>query len=183
MLREGPLQIAILTTGGTIEKTYNEADGTLRNARSVLHLILSELRTPALRVRHVPVMSKDSLEMTDADRRVILEAVRAALADADAVVVIHGTDTLAVTGEFLQRGLGPLARPVILTGAMRPYEFRDSDAQQNVTEALLACRLVEPGVYVVMHGRALRFPGVAKDRQAMTFVRDAAEPPQGGSEA
>jgi L-asparaginase len=60
---------------------------------------------------------------------------------------------------------------VILTGAMRPYEFRDTDAIQNVTEALLAARLLEGGVYVVMHNRVLRFPGVVKDRDARTFVR------------
>jgi len=60
---------------------------------------------------------------------------------------------------------------VILTGAMRPYEFRDTDAIQNVTEALLAARLLEGGVYVVMHNRVLRFPGVTKDREALTFVQ------------
>jgi L-asparaginase len=54
---------------------------------------------------------------------------------------------------------------------MRPYEFRDSDALQNVTEALLAGRMVPPGVYVSMHNRVLEFPGVAKDRKALTFVK------------
>jgi L-asparaginase len=54
---------------------------------------------------------------------------------------------------------------------MRPYEFRDSDAAQNVTEALLALRFVEPGVYVTMHNRVLRFPGVHKDAKQLTFVR------------
>ena len=60
---------------------------------------------------------------------------------------------------------------MILTGAMRPYEFRDSDAQQNVTEALLAARLLAPGVYVVIHNRVLSFPGVVKDRKAGEFCR------------
>lgn len=168
---EDKIHISILTTGGTIEKTYNEVDGTLSNARPVLHLLLGALRTPALEVRHVPVMSKDSLDMTDDDRRILLDAVRFALHDADAVLIVHGTDTLAVTGEFLHSQLPNLDKPVVLTGAMRPYEFRDTDAHQNLTESLLACRLVEPGVYVVMHNRALRFPGVIKDREARTFRR------------
>jgi L-asparaginase len=60
---------------------------------------------------------------------------------------------------------------VVLTGAMRPYEFRDSDALQNVTEALLAARILDGGIYVVMHNRVLSFPGVVKDRRALTFVR------------
>ncbi len=166
------MRVSILTTGGTIEKTYNEADGMLRNDRSVLDEILASLRLPDLFIRHVNVMHKDSLEMTDEDRRVILEAVRNALERSDAVIVLHGTDTLSVTGELLNRELGQeLSVPVILTGAMRPYEFRDSDALQNVTEALLAARLLEPGVYVVMHNRVLRFPGVVKDRQTLTFRR------------
>ena len=60
---------------------------------------------------------------------------------------------------------------MILTGAMRPYEFRDTDAMQNVTEALLAARLLVDGVHVAMHNRVLKFPGVIKDRQAGAFVR------------
>jgi L-asparaginase len=88
------------------------------------------------------------------------------------VIVVHGTDTMANTGELLHASLPGLDKPVILTGAMRPFEFRDTDAYQNLTEALLACRLLAPGVYVVMHNQALRFPGVRKDRQRRTFVRD-----------
>ncbi len=172
MQPEGPYRIAILTTGGTIEKTYDETDGSLRNVHSVLEVILDALRLPKLETNHVPVMSKDSLEMTAEDRDTILEAVRDALSSHDGVLVIHGTDTLAETGEHLSRHLSGLSIPVVLTGAMRPYEFRDTDALQNVTEALLALRLLAPGVYVVMHGRALAFPGVVKDRDQRTFRRD-----------
>lgn len=164
-------KVAILTTGGTIEKTYNESDGSLRNSGSGLDQIMGELRLHGLRWRHVPVMSKDSLDMTDRDRQIILLAVREALALDDAVLILHGTDTLALTGEMLQRELVGLTKPVILTGAMRPFEFRDTDAYQNLTEALLASRLVNPGVYVAMHNQVLRFPGVVKDRAHMTFAR------------
>ncbi|MBI3201979.1 MAG: asparaginase [Polyangiaceae bacterium] len=168
---EGPLRVAILTTGGTIEKTYDETDGSLRNVRSVLDRLLDELRLPDLQVTHVPVMNKDSLDMTPADRDEILAQVRDAVAHYDAVLVIHGTDTLAETGEHLATSLPGLAVPVVLTGAMRPFEFRDSDALQNVNESLLAARLLAPGVYVVMHGRALAFPGVTKNRERRTFTR------------
>ena len=53
---------------------------------------------------------------------------------------------------------------------MRPYEFRDTDGLQNVTEAMVAARLLDGGVYAVMHNRVLPFPGVIKDRQARTLV-------------
>lgn len=168
---EGPIHVAILTTGGTIEKTYDETDGSLRNVRSVLDILLEELRLPELRVTHVPVMNKDSLDMTPEDRDIILGKVREALPHYDAILVIHGTDTLAETGEHLVGHLGALELPIVLTGAMRPFEFRDSDALQNVTESLLAARLLPAGVFVVMHGRALEFPGVAKSRERRTFVR------------
>jgi L-asparaginase len=61
--------------------------------------------------------------------------------------------------------------PIVLTGAMRPYEMKRSDALQNLTEALFACGVLSPGVYCVAHGRALPFPGVVKDRDHGTFVR------------
>lgn len=166
------MHVVILTTGGTIEKTFNESDGSLRNVGSVLEHILSRLRLNDVTTSHIRVMSKDSLEMTDADRDTILAAVREALPKGDAVMVVHGTDTLSVTGEHLHRNLASLDKPVVLTGAMRPFEFRDSDAFQNVTEALMACRLLSGGIYAVMHSQALRFPGVVKDRRRMTFVHD-----------
>lgn len=171
MLHQGPFSIAILTTGGTIDKTYDETDGSLRNVRSVLDQLLEHLRLSELSVVHRPVMSKDSLEMTPADREVILDAVRTAQAEHDAVLVIHGTDTLTATGEHLFASLGSCRVPILMTGAFRPWEFRDSDALQNVTESLIAARLLDPGVYVVMHGRALAFPGVFKDRERRTFAR------------
>lgn len=165
------MRIAILTTGGTIEKTYSESDGTLANVGSVLHHILRSHRHQDLDIRHIPVMSKDSLDMDEDDRQTILYAVKAAMSQSDAVIIIHGTDSLAVTGEYLRVNLPDVEKPIIMTGAIRPYEFRDTDAFQNVTEALLACRLLKSGVWVVMHSRALRFPGVVKDRDRMTFVQ------------
>ena len=167
------MKLTILTTGGTIDKTYNEFDGSLSNARSVLDTILGSLRLPDVFVRLEAVMSKDSLEMDDQDRERILHAVRSALPTSDAVIVVHGTDTLSKTGNVLHQELENLEHPVILTGAMRPYEFRDTDALQNVTEALLAARLLPAGVYVAMHNRVLTFPGVFKDRQALTFRSEA----------
>jgi L-asparaginase len=169
--REDVVKLVILTTGGTIEKTYDERDGSLRNLHTILPRMLSTLRLPDLDIAYEQVVFKDSLEMTSADRLRILEATRRALSKADAVVILHGTDTLSETGDLLEERLGAPSAPVILTGAMRPYEFRDTDALQNLTEALLAARLVKPGVYVAMHNRVLRFPGVTKDRAHLTFTK------------
>ena len=165
------MRLTILTTGGTIDKTYDEFQGSLRNQHTVIDVILDSLRLPDLDILNVEVMHKDSLDMTTEDREIIAKAVCDAAPASDAVVVLHGTDTLSETGELLVRQCSRLEIPILLTGAMRPYEFRDTDATQNVIEALLASRMVDPGVYLAMHNRVLRFPGVVKDRQALTFVR------------
>jgi L-asparaginase len=165
------VNVVVITTGGTIAKTYNETDGSLRNDRPIVESILASLRLPDLAVHYRPILNKDSLDLTDDDRELILRTTAEASREAQAVVIVHGTDTLAATGERLHRELSDLRVPVVLTGAMRPFEFRDSDALQNVTEALLACRLSPPGVYVAMHNRLLRFPGVEKDRVTRAFIK------------
>jgi len=165
------MKLTILTTGGTIDKTYDEFQGSLQNEYTVIDVILDSLRLPDLEIHHVEVMHKDSLEMTEEDRETIARAVCDASSTSDGIVILHGTDTLSETGELLCEKCADLEIPVILTGAMRPYEFRDTDALQNVTEALFASRLLDAGVYVAMHNRVFKFPGVVKDREALAFVR------------
>lgn len=163
--------ITIITTGGTIEKTYDEASGLLVNRGSILREMLGRLRLEDTSVSVIDLLSKDSLYMTDEDRKQILDATRETLAasSSSGIVILHGTDTLCTTGELLHASLRPNA-PVILTGAMRPYEMTRSDALQNLTEALFATAVLPPGVYCVAHGRALKFPGVVKDKDRGTFT-------------
>lgn len=165
------MHVTIIATGGTIAKSYNEADGSLRFQRPVIETILSGLRLPDFEVTYQHPLSKDSLDLTESDRKLIVQAVRDMIPKVDAIIVVHGTDTLAETGELLYQDISDLTIPIILSGAMRPYEFRDSDAAQNITEALLACRFVTAGVYVAMHNRVLQFPGVVKDRESLSFVK------------
>ena len=165
------MRLTILTTGGTIDKTYDEFQGSLRNQHTVIDVILDSLRIPDLEITHLEVMHKDSLDMTTEDREIIAKAVCDSAPTSDAIVILHGTDTLSETGELLVKRCDGLEIPVILTGAMRPYEFRDTDATQNVIEALLASRMVGPGIFVAMHNRVLQFPGVVKDREELAFVR------------
>ncbi|MDP1661429.1 MAG: asparaginase domain-containing protein [Phycisphaerales bacterium] len=166
--------VTLITTGGTIEKTYDEMTGTLENRQSIVRRMLEQLRLEETTVSIVELMSKDSLVMTEEDRVHVLEAAQSALAGAaDGVVILHGTDTLAQTGELLASRLGDVTAPVVLAGAMRPFEMVRSDALQNLTEAVFATGVLSPGVYCVAHGRALRFPGVVKDRSRGTFVGGA----------
>ncbi len=169
-----PFQIALISTGGTIEKTYDELGGVLANHVSVLDMLIASLELRGVRIERVGLMNKDSLEMSEADHDLIAATAIAMSQTHDGVVIVHGTDRLAKSGdriEALSSTQGGARTPVILTGAMRPYELRRTDATQNVTEALLAVQLCPPGIYVAMHNRVLRFPGVKKDTEQGTFVR------------
>ncbi|MFM8639386.1 MAG: asparaginase domain-containing protein [Planctomycetota bacterium] len=170
-----PFTVALISTGGTIEKTYDELHGVLQNSLSVLDAILASLSLEGVRITRVPLMNKDSLDMTQADHDLIAETADVMAQGHDGVVICHGTDRLAVTGNRIHGRLsatGRMAKPVVLTGAMRPYELRRTDSVQNLTEALLAVQVLAPGVYVAMHNKVLAFPGVRKDYERMTFVRE-----------
>ena len=162
-------RLALISTGGTIEKTYQPRSGELRNETSVLDHMLRHLELPRMEINRIPLMNKDSLDMDESDHRLIAESSLESARSHDGVVVVHGTDRLAVSGSTTY-ALGPPTAPIVFTGAMRPYELRDTDALQNLTEALIAVRLLGPGVYVAMHNKVLEFPGVAKDHTAGTFV-------------
>ena len=165
-------RIALISTGGTIEKTYDELSGVLANKVSVLDIMLVSLELRGVDVVRVQLMNKDSLDMTPEDHTLIAETAGQMARETAGVVVVHGTDRLAVSGHRVVELVGTPASPVVFTGAMRPYELRSTDALQNLTEALLAVQIVPPGVYVAMHNQVLQFPGVIKDRNAGTFVKE-----------
>jgi L-asparaginase len=85
-------------------------------------------------------------------------------------VIAHGTDTMVETGLVLQNGLANLAVPIVMTGAMTPLGFEASDGLQNLTESLLAARILQPGVWVVMHNQVFPIDRVRKDRDRARFV-------------
>jgi L-asparaginase len=158
-------RIALISTGGTIEKTYDELSGVLANQVSVLDVMLASLELRGVEVQRVALMNKDSLDMTPEDHTLIAEISTRMARD------VSGTDRLANSGDRVVELVGTPASPIVFTGAMRPYELRSTDALQNLTEALLAVQILPAGVYVAMHNQVLQFPGVVKDRSAGTFVK------------
>lgn len=165
------LRIALISTGGTLEKTYDELSGVLENKVSVLDLMLASIQLEGVDFVRIPLMNKDSLEMTPADHTLIAETAGAMAAAHQGVVITHGTDRLSRSGDRIVEVLGTPRVPIVLTGAMRPYVMRNTDALQNLTEAMLAVQVLAAGVYVVMHNRVLQFPGVVKDRERGVFRR------------
>jgi L-asparaginase len=163
------LTIHLITTGGTIEKIYSEQSGQVENLTAKIDRYLHQLRLPDLQVEVTPLMNKDSLEMTEEDRELVLSIVKGKISDAP-VVITHGTDTMVETGKLLKQRLAELKYPVILTGAMTPLGFERSDGLQNLTESLFAARVLPPGVWIVMHGQVFDVDHARKDRENARFV-------------
>lgn len=163
-------EVIVLTTGGTIDKSYDEFDGTLENRETMIKdLILSRLRLPYTFLKVHSVMSKDSLYMTDYDRSLIAKSIIVQMSKGSPIVVLHGTDTMTKTAEFCFQSVPDPKVPIVFTGAMRPMGFDESDARQNVTEALLASKMLPPGIFISFHNRIFKVPGVRKNKKLGTF--------------
>jgi L-asparaginase len=161
--------IYLITTGGTIEKAYSEQSGMVLNTASKIGQYLKLLRLPDCEVRVIPLMNKDSLEMTTEDRAGLVSVMVRLLTEGHPIVITHGTDTMVETGVYIQKAFPELQVPVILTGAMTPLGFEGSDGQQNLAESLLAARLLGPGVFVVLHGQVFPADQARKNRKMTTF--------------
>jgi L-asparaginase len=168
-------RVHLITTGGTIEKRYVEQAGSMENTDPQIRRCLALLRLPTTSVTVEELMNKDSLVMTEDDRRLIADHVIATATQGIPVLITHGTDTVVETGkvvaEALRARLPSNTVPVVCTGAMTPFGIEGSDALQNLTEALLATRLMAPGVYLSFHGEVFPIDNVQKDRENSRFVR------------
>lgn len=141
------MQLEILTTGGTIDKVYFDAKSTFEVGEPQIVDVLREANL-TIDYRVVPLLRKDSLELTDADR----DLVRQTILDSDAsqIVITHGTDTMITTARALA---GISDKTIVLTGAMQPARFRFTDAVFNVASAIMAAQILPQGVYIAMNGR------------------------------
>ncbi len=157
------MHIRFITTGGTIDKVYFDELSQFEVGESVLEHILREALVQ-FDWDVVPLMKKDSLEIQDADRRVLRDYI--ANDDATHYVITHGTDTMPETAEVLQSLKG---RTIVLTGALTPARFRTTDAVFNVGMAVAAVQTVEPGVYIAMSGQVFRAGEVRKNRKENRF--------------
>ncbi len=158
-----PEPITIVTVGGTIDKVYFDALSDFAVGESAMTRILSDANV-TIEVRIAPLMRKDSLDMDDADRTAVRDAVAAA--PGRMVIVTHGTDTMAKTAA-LARVPG---KTVVFTGAMQPASQRDSDAVFNTGFALAAVQLLPEGAWIAINGRVFDAAHVAKDRANNRFV-------------
>jgi len=156
-------RLLIITTGGTIDKIYFDDKSDYQIGESQISQILRAMNV-AFDIEVNEVLRKDSLHMGPQDRLL----VRAAVLQSDTrhVLITHGTDTMVETANALQ-GLGD--RTIVLTGALNPARFRDSDAVFNIGCAVGAVQCLPPGVYIAMNGKVWNPARVRKNRAANRF--------------
>lgn len=160
------MAVKIIATGGTFDKHYDELIGTLVFDRSHLPDIFKRARV-TLPVEIQALELVDSLAMTDKHREDILTACQAAAETS--LIIIHGTDTMTDTAEFLAQA--DISKTIVLTGAMIPYEIIASDAFFNLGFALGVAQLLPPGIYLAMNGQIFPWDNVRKNRDAGVFER------------
>lgn len=156
--------IRVFVTGGTFDKEYDELSGRLYFKDTHLPEMLRLARS-RLDVSLHTLMMIDSLEMTDADRRLVVESCRGCAEGR--IVVTHGTDTMADTARALHAA--EVGKTVVLTGAMIPYAFGSSDGLFNLGSALSFAQVLPAGVYVAMNGRVYPGDRVQKNRESGIF--------------
>ncbi|MFM2370351.1 MAG: hypothetical protein RIS85_73, partial [Pseudomonadota bacterium] len=150
--------ILVLTTGGTIDKAYFDALSEYQIVESGIPALIAEARV-ALPFRVVELMRKDSLDLTEADRALIAAAIREA--PETRIILTHGTDTMTDTARVLADIPG---KTMVLTGALSPARFAQTDAPFNLGMAFATAQVATPGVWIAMSGQVFNGLKVKKDR-------------------
>jgi len=160
------MTIRILTTGGTFDKKYNEIDGNLVFRETHLHDMLKIGRC-SLDVRISRIMMIDSLDMSPEDRLIIADICSET--EESRIVITHGTDTMVETARVLAERVSD--KTVVLTGAMIPYSFGNSDGMFNLGSVISCVQLLPHGVYIVMNGEHFPWDNVRKNKELGRFER------------
>ena len=156
-------ELLVVTTGGTIDKVYFDDKSDYQVGEPQIGRILEELGV-AFRFTVIPIIRKDSLHISAADRELLRDTIAAQ--PQRCVLVTHGTDTMVETARVLSEVAG---KTIVLTGALSPYRFRQSDATFNIGCAIGALQVLPPGVYIAMSGRVFAIDRVRKNREARRF--------------
>ena len=158
------MAIRILVTGGTFDKEYNEHTGQLAFKDTHLPEML-RLGRSRVEVNIRTVMMIDSLDMTDADRELVVQ--NCVQAPEEHIVITHGTDTMTETAAAVAAIAAN--KTVVLTGAMIPYAFGSSDGLFNLGSALSFVQVLPPGVYIAMNGKCFPWDRCRKNRERGEF--------------
>ena len=161
------MNITVLNTGGTFNKRYNPIKGELEvpSDNIALEKIIKNCHNIDFDIKNI--VSKDSLEFTDLDRKTILENIINSVSDK--IIIIHGTDTVDLTAKFLDGKVDN--KKIVFTGAMIPMSIDEVEATMNFAQALGFLNAnIENGIYLSMHGVVLEHSKLKKDRSVGQFL-------------
>jgi L-asparaginase len=158
------MSIRIFVTGGTFDKEYDEITGKLFFKDTHMREIL-DLGRAKTDVSIRTLMMVDSLDMTDSDRKLILDNCKQT--EGDQILITHGTDTMTDTAKVI--ATGKLDKTIVLTGAMIPFKFGTSDGLFNLGGAMGFVQSLPHGVYIVMNGRCFDYDKVKKNKKTGIF--------------
>lgn len=159
--------LLVLTTGGTIDKSYFDSLSSYKIVDGVIARLL-EIARVSVPFEIQEVARKDSLELDEVDRALLVAAARSAAATR--IVVTHGTDTMTISATALSKIEG---KTIVLVGALTPARFSESDAPFNLGMAFAVAQIAPPGIYITMNGTVFPADRVVKDRKIGTFVGKA----------
>jgi len=159
-------KILIISTGGTFNKVYNPLNGTLeidKNSYALEKLALKWLYD----FKIINIIGKDSLEITDKDRKILLDTINQS--DYTHIIIVHGTDTIDITATYLAKNI--VDKYLLLTGAMVPYSIDPIEATANLASAYGYLQAIDKeGIYIAMNGIINNYQKVKKDRKNGKFT-------------
>ena len=160
------MKITFIQTGGTIDKDYPKTTKgyAFEISDPAVKRILEKLN-PDFEYDIISALKKDSLDITEEDRKKILEACKKT--KSDKIIITHGTDTMLETAKVLSEIKDKI---IIITGSMRPERFSNSDAPINIGMAIGAVNVLNNGIYIAMHGRILRWDKCKRDMKTGQFI-------------
>ena len=157
------MKLRILTTGGTFDKVYFDANSEFHFGHPIVADLLEEANI-SFDYQIESLMQKDSLEMTEDDRAQVKSAVEQS--PEDHILIIHGTDSMVETARVIQDAG---TKTIVLFGSMQPARMRYSDAMYNLGFACAAVRLLPQGVYLAMNGQIFHPDQVTKNHTRGRF--------------
>ena len=160
-------KITVINTGGTFNKRYNPLSGELEVPKD--SLALDEIINYCYNIDFevLNIISKDSLEMSDVDRELIVKTIKDC--KNQNIIIVHGTDTMDLTAKYLDEKIKD--KTIVLTGAMFPISINKVEATLNFSQAIGFLNAnIENGIYISMHGSVKNYKKLIKNRELGKFL-------------
>ncbi|NPD46011.1 MULTISPECIES: asparaginase domain-containing protein [unclassified Lentimicrobium] len=160
------MNIAFIQTGGTIDKDYpHSIKGWAFEIGSPAFIEILKNAQHQHEISFYEFCKKDSMELTLEDRSALKEKCIAL--QEKAIIITHGSDTLIETAQVLSSISN---KTIILTAAMLPEKFKDSDAAFNLGMAVAGVQSLEPGLYIAIHGYLAHWNSFERDMETGKYL-------------